>query len=652
MENQFEYLFSPIRVGKITLPNRIMFSAHSGRLHLFVDAPNEKALNYFEARAKGGAGLIVTAPNFPCWPTTMPFQAALERDESIPAYKKVADAVHKYGGKIFGQLAHFGSYAHSRNFGGGSTFAPSTISRLSPFYPMPRDMPREMDADDIKRFVGAFASAARRLEAAGYDGVEVGAMWGMLHNAFLSPILNHRNDQYGGSLENRMRFLLETLAAIRESVGVNFVVGSRFTGDEFADGGIQVDDAKEMAKKLEAEGLVDYVFSCAGLQGPQHVPSMYYPLAPFVYIAAEIKEVVSLPVVAVGRINDPVLAEGILANHQADIIGMVRGLIADPEMPNKAREGKLDEIRKCVGCNEGCFFPPWRYLPLSCAINPEAGREKEFAISPAQKKKNVLIVGGGVAGLETARVAALRGHRVNLYEKEDVLAKDLVTAAKAPGRVGWEDARRYFSYQMKLLGVDIHLGVTVTPEMILEEDWDAVVLATGATHEIPEIPGADSGNVVEMMQVLEGEIEVGKNVLVVAIQHHMHGLQMADFLTENDKKVKILTTSAYAGDRLDIFSVEDVYTRLIAKGVTFTPLTGVKEIRGNDVITYNVLTGAQGQIEGIDTVVFCTTGKANNALYRSLKGKFKGELYQVGQCASPRELLDSIYDGSFVGRAL
>jgi 2,4-dienoyl-CoA reductase-like NADH-dependent reductase (Old Yellow Enzyme family)/thioredoxin reductase len=651
MEDQFRNLFSPIQIGNVTLRNRILISAHVARFHPLADPPNERAVNYLETRAKGGVGLIVTSPNMPCWLTTAPHRAALESDSSIPAYKELADAVHRHGVKIFGQLSHFGNYANARFYGGGSTFASSALPRVSPFNPIARGIPKEMEIDDIHRFVEAFANAAWRLKEAGYDGVEIAAMWGMLLSSFLSPIFNRRGDQYGGSLENRMRFLLEIVAAVRERVGPDFVVGVRYTGDEFVDGGYTIEDGREIAKRLEATGHVSYLFACAGLTGTQHVPSMYYPLAPFVYLGAAIKEATSLPVIVVGRINDPILAENILANHQADMVAMVRALIADPELPNKAREGRLDEIRKCVGCNEGCLYAPWRHIPLACAMNPEAGREKELMITPPKTKKNVMIIGGGVAGLETARVAALRGHRVSLYEKEDILAKDLIVAAKAPGRKGWEDAQRYYVYQMKLLGVDVHFGVTVTSNMVLDKNCDAVVVATGTVPDIPDIPGADGDQVVEMKEALEEKVDVGQSVLVVAMQHHMHGLQMADFLTEKGKKVQLVTTSAHAGEEIDHFTVVDIYTRLLERGVTIKPLTGVKSIKKNVVTTYNVLTSVESQIEPVDTVIFCTNGKANDVLYRSLKGKVK-ELYRVGQCVSPRELLDSVYDGALVGRML
>ena len=649
MEQQFKHLFTPIKVGNVTLPNRLMMSAHVPRFNAPILEPNETYLNYIEARARGGVGLIVTSPHFIRWPTNRPFETAMESDGVIPGLKRIADTLHRYGTKVFAQLMHPGTFVSCRAVGGGSTFSPSGIPRKSPFMAMIQEVPYEMDVDDIHRFEEASASAASRVKQAGYDGVEVGAMSGLLLHSFLSPVFNRRTDQYGGSLENRMRFLSETIVAIRKAVGPDFVVGVRFVGDDFTEGGLTLEDAKEIARALEATGHVNYLFSCAGLEGSQHIPSMYYPLAPFIYITAGIKEVVNLPTVAIGRINDPVLAEQILANHQADIVAMVRALIADPDMPKKAREGRLDEIRKCIGCNEGCVMRPWLYIPLTCTVNPEAGKEKEYAITLATQKKSVMVIGGGAAGLEVARVAALRGHKVSLYEKEDCLAKDLMIAIKAPGRQGWDDARRYYIHQMSLVGVDVHLGVMVTPEMVLKEKFDAVVVATGASPYLPDIPGADGPNVVEMKEVLEEKVKVGQNVVVVALQQHMHGLQMADFLSEQGKKVELLTTSAFAGDRLDNFNLEDVYTRLLTKGVQFTPLTGVREIQGRRVVACNILTGMETVIEDVDAVVFCGHGRPNDALYRALKGKVK-ELYQVGQCVSPRELLDSIHDGAFVGR--
>ena len=650
MEQEFKYLFAPLKIGNITVRNRILLTGAETGYYPGASEPNEGAINYFQARAKGGIGLIVTSPHYVCWPTTLNLHTAYESDSVIPALKRLADAIHEYGTKVFGQLIHE-SRQNSRVMGGGSALSASAIPRTEPIYFASTEIPHEIDVDDIRRITIAYGTAAARFREAGYDGVEVRAVFGMLQASFLSPVMNQRTDEYGGSLENRMRFLIETIDAIRENAGRDFVVGVRFTGDELVDGGLTLDDTREIAEKLEATGNLDYLSPCAGAFGPAHLPSMYHPLAAFVYIPAGIKEVVNLPVFAVGRINDPVLAETILANHQADMIGMTRATMCDPEMPNKAREGRLDEIRRCIGCNEGCVEKLWQALPVSCSINPELGREKELAITPATKKKSVMVIGGGAAGLETARVAALRGHKVSLYEKNDVLAKELSIAAKSPRREGFEDAIRYYTYQMKLLGVDVHLQIVVTAEMVINENPDAVVVATGAVPFIPNISGADGDNVVEMRQVIQDEVEVGQNVIVADCQLHIYGMDVADILADRGKKVELLTQAIFAGGQLDWSTLQTLYTRLLSKGITITPLTKIKEIRGNRIIAYNVLTGAERQIEGIDTVVFCTDGKADDGLYRSLKGKVR-ELYEVGQCVSPRKLLDSVYDGTLVGRTL
>ena len=650
MAQEFEHLFSHLKVGELTLPNRIFCSAHLPRLSSDFGPPSDKAIRYYEAKAKGGIGLIITGGHYPVWPTTLARPTAYHSDDIIPGLKKMTDTIHQYNTKIFCQLGHPGNLPSSRVLQGGSLLSASGIPRKEPFGPLKPEIPHEIDRDDIGRTLEIFGQAARRVKEAGYDGIEVDAMYGKLTASFLSPAFNNRTDEYGGSLDNRMRFLLELIDSIRDNVGPDFVVGVRLTADEFYDGGTTLDDAKEIAKKLETTGKIDYLFPCAGAAGAPHVPPSYYPLAAFVYLAAGIKEVVSLPVFCIGRINDPVLAERILTDHQADMIGMTRASICDPEMPNKAQEGRLDEIRRCIGCLEGCVGRV-HTLPITCAFNPETGREGELVITPAASQKKVMVIGGGAAGLETARVAALRGHKVSLYEKEDVLAKELSIAARCPGREDFEEVTRYYTYQMNLLGVDIHLGVTVTPEFVLKENPDAVVVATGAVPYIPAIPGSDGQNVVEMRQVLQEEVEVGQNVVIVDCQSHIYGLDTADLLADRGKKVELLAEIDRVGDMLDHYTIESIYTRVLSKGVILTPLTGCKGIKGSAVITYNVLTGLERDIEGVDTVVFCTDGVSNDGLYRSLKGKVK-ELYQVGQCVSPRKLIDSIYDGTLVGREL
>jgi 2,4-dienoyl-CoA reductase-like NADH-dependent reductase (Old Yellow Enzyme family)/thioredoxin reductase len=571
-----------------------------------------------------------------------------------------AETVHQYGTKIFGQLGHPGSYITGRGGGGGATWGPSPTWRRNLFAPGWQEIAHEMDVDEIKRFVEDYGNAAKRFKEAGYDGVEIMSMAGMLQAQFLSPAMNIRTDEYGGSMDNRMRFLLETIDSIRDAVGPDFVLGVRFTADEFIDhvwwsrhSGQTLDDTKATAKKLEATGKLDYLFPCATAYGPAHVPPMYYPLGPFVYLSAAIKEVVGLPVFCNSRINDPTLAERILADHQGDMIGITRGIISDPEFPKKTRENRVEEIRKCIACNEGCTGSHYPRLPLCCALNVEAGREKDFVITPAENKKSIIVVGGGAAGLETARVAALRGHKVSLFETRDVLGAELILAAKVLGREGFEDAARYFTHQMTLRNVNIHLNTTVTPEMVLSQGSDVVVVATGALAFVPEIPGAESAdlNVVEMRQVLREEADVGEHVVIADYENHLYGLEVADFLANKGKKIQLLNESVFAGSMVDYHTIHVAYASVLSKGAIITPLTAIKKIQGSTVIAYNLLTNDETNIQEVDTVVVCTDGRANDALYRSLKGKVK-ELYRVGQCVSPRKLLDSVFDGYRVGRAL
>jgi thioredoxin reductase len=514
------------------------------------------------------------------------------------------------------------------------------------------EVPHEMDVDGIRRMAQAYGGAAYRMREAGYDGVEIAAFMGFLVASFMSPASNQRTDEYGGSLENRLRFPLEIIDAIRAAVGRDFVVGIRIDGDEYIDGGLTLDDMKVIAPKLEASGKLDYLNIGAGATAMPHIPPMYFPLGPFVYLAAGIKEVVSLPVFCGGRINDPMQAETILANNQADMIGMTRPLIADPELPNKAREGRLEEIRKCIACNDACkagLFEPM--VPLTCAINPDAGRERELAIKPATKKKKVMVIGGGAAGLETARVAALRGHQVALYEKEGELGGQLNIAAKAPGRIDFAEVTRYYTFQMKLLNVELHLECEATAETVKAVNPDAVVVATGSLPVKPKSLAANEVNVVDAREVLQERVEVGHSVLVVAEEHHIQALSVADFLSDRGARVEVLTEAVYAGSQLDSGNLTAIYTRLLTKGVVITPLTKIKEIRESTVTVFNVLSKAEVEIKGVDTVVIASLGKADDALYRSLKGEV-AEIYAVGDCLAPRKLRDSIWDGARVGRLL
>jgi mycofactocin system FadH/OYE family oxidoreductase 2 len=652
-EPEFRNLFSPIKIGTMTVPNRIVFPAHWTWLFGPHEAPNERLRHYFAARAAGGVGLIVTTPNLVWPPTTSGGYVATRDDEAMPAFKMISQAIHEHGARAVAQLVHLGPDTGVLE-SGGAGLAASAVGGISGLLPsiLGSDIPHEMDKDDIKQVVASYADTAYRMRETGYDGVEVSSAVGagMLLVSFLSPLTNRRTDEYGGSLENRFRLHTEIIDAVRIAVGPDFVVGLRLVGDMLVDGGTTLDDTKVLAAKVEASGKVDYLSICAGRAG--HIPAMLFPLGSFVYLAAGVKEVVNLPVICHGRINDPAQAERILNDNQADLVGMARALICDPEWPNKAREGRPDEIRKCIACNQRCYMNFQKRLPISCTLNPAAGREKELgAIVPATTKKKVMIIGGGAAGLETARVAALRGHRVTLYEKGKELGGQLNLAAKIPKREDFAEVPRYYTYQMNQLGVEVVLETEVTAEMVKEKNPDAVVIATGSLPTRPPVPGGDRANVVWVRDVLRGEATVGERVVVIAAEHHEQALGVANFLAGRGKKVELINHCLYAGIELDSGTMGFMYRQLLNQGGAITPLTRVKEIEEQAVVTLNVLTGAERRIEGVDSVVIAAIGQADDTLYRALKGEVK-EIYAVGQCLSPRLLPDSIWDGNRVGRWL
>ena len=446
MAQEFKHLFSPITIRSMTVRNRIYSSPHHP---LFIDRltglPGERMVEYWVAKAKGGIGMIGT------YLTEVHAHEELDvfrRPGAVEAFKSATDAVHQYGAKIICQIAHSGGQAG--NFFRKS-WAPSAL-------PVPDSravwyIPHEMTRDEIKATIDAYAHAATIVKKAGMDGVGIHGAHGYLVTEFMSPYYNRRTDEYGGSLENRMRFPLELIDAVRSAVGDDFVVGIRVNAEEFVDGGYTLDDFLVMAPMLVKTGKLDYLNVSVGtyISTATVIEPMYFPLDSFVYCAAAVKQVVDIPVFARGRITDPVQAEQILANNQADMVSMVRAIIADPEFANKAREGRVDEIRKCIGCNEGC----WRrgttdqtigvLSGITCTMNPVVGLEGQPGwgeLEPATVKKRVMVIGGGPAGLETARVAALRGHQVSLYDKGSELGGQTLIADKAPGRDGFLDLGR------------------------------------------------------------------------------------------------------------------------------------------------------------------------------------------------------------------
>ena len=484
MPERFPHLFSPIKIGNLTVRNRIVNTAHGTNFakdHMVTD----RHIFYHVERAKGGAGMgimestsVHPSYNIGVMDTIWSFD-----ERNIPQFRRLSQAVHQYGAKILVQINHGGRHSVS----GDSMLpqmAPSPIAAPELWEPG-AEVPHEMDEEEILQLVQAFGRAAAVVKEGGMDGVELHGGHGNLIHQFMSPWVNQRLDGYGGSLENRLRFAYEVIGEVRRQVGDDFVVGMRVSGDEFLSGGLALDDMKDVSRRLAATGKLDY-FNVSNSNYSNvrsmtaHIPPMYIAPAAFSYLWAEIKEAVDIPVIGIGRINSPDLAEWILEQGKVDMIGMVRELIADPHLPNKAREGRLDDIRTCVACMQSCIGRLERKLLISCIYNPVSGREQEWATSEAAAaSKKVLVVGGGPAGLEVARVASARGHDVTLHEKSQQLGGQVNAAAKAPHRGDFGEIALYLSRQVAKLGVEVVLGVEATEQIITRADPDAVVVATG-----------------------------------------------------------------------------------------------------------------------------------------------------------------------------
>ncbi|MBU4037126.1 MAG: FAD-dependent oxidoreductase, partial [Proteobacteria bacterium] len=479
MEGQFNYLFTPIKIGTKTIKNRIYFGPHGT---MFADKDyimDDRYVEYLRARAKGGAGLII-AGMMTVMENARDFAGIQEIHDKrvVPMLRKLAEAVHNEGATVLVQLCHTGRESDPE-LSRLPAWSPSAIPSCAMF----RDVPKEMEEEDIHEVVRAFKRAASFIKEAGLDGVEIHGGSGYLPQQFMSSITNIRTDEYGGSLENRLRFPMEVIDAARNAMGNNLILGIRLSGDDFIPGGNGIDDYKEIARQFEATGKIDFIH----VGGPFYEGiyglgmGMQVPLGFYTPHAVGFKEVVDLPVLNDFRINDPVQGEKILADGQGDMVGMIRALIADPELPNKAMEGRLEEIRSCIACDQGCIGRVFKGKSMTCLQNATVGLEQKIGtLAPVSAKKKVLIVGGGPAGMETARVARLRGHEVILYEKEKKLGGQVNIAVKAPGRAEFGGITRYLVKQMELLGVKVNLGVTATSELVAKENPDAVVIATGS----------------------------------------------------------------------------------------------------------------------------------------------------------------------------
>jgi mycofactocin system FadH/OYE family oxidoreductase 2 len=669
MQEQFRSLFNPLKVGPLMIRNRIMSAAHITRM---IDPGpisggpgfmGEQYAYYQAERAKGGVGLIICGYAGPHPSISQgAINAMMAYDKkAIPGFRLVTDTIHKYGATTFLQLAHTGSLILNTERSMMPPFSPSGLASA-----LGSEPPKIMEIEDIEEIIEYFGKSAENTKSGGFDGVEIHSTHGSLLQQFLSPVTNKREDEYGGSLDNRMRLLLQVITRVKGVIGENMALGVRLCGEEFFPGGLTPDDAKEIAIKLEDTDKVDYISISIGhgsFSSMWVAPTMYIPAGYAVYASAAIKRAVNhIPVFVAGRITDPVYAEKILSDGYADMVGMTRALIADPEWPNKALEGRLDEIRKCTGCNQNCLGRTPSGVHVGCTQNPAVGKEKEWGIGtlkPATKRKTVMIAGGGPGGMEVAWIAAARGHQVTLYEKTDKLGGQINLARKFPGCDEMDGYAYWRIQQMAKYKVKVVFEQEVTVELVDLEKPDAVVVATGSrpflgatTDWLPEpISGWKQDNVVSCEDILEERVNVGKRVVVLDIEGRTKGLPTADMLALQGKDVEFVTPLALPGAKQVGESRSFLQGRAAKNGVRFTPSSFITKISRNTITITNFLSKKERIEEGIDTLILVTHGKPNDELYFALKGRVP-ELYRIGNCVATRTVDRAIYQGHVVGRLL
>jgi len=629
-------LFEPITVRGMTLKNRIVMPP----MLVGVGFRSPRARAYYGERARGGVGAVITAG------TSVDLfvsDDARRRPGGVASFlealRLLADEVHGAGAKIGAQLWHGNTFPAGSGLGD---------SRGVPVAPSPRDNMRALTKAEIQAIVTTYANAAVKVREGGFDFVELHGAHGYLMCQFFSPADNRRNDEYGGNLEGRMRFGLDCVRATRAAVGPDYPIFFRIGAWEDRPGGITTADSARFAAELEKAGVDVMDVSVGHLPGPTitNHPSADQPQGTFVHLAELIKKAITIPVIAVGRINRPEVAEAVVAEGRADLVAIGRQLIADPYWAQKAESGRWDEIRPCLSCNT-CFDSGYRGVGLCCAVNPEAGKELESRLTPAPQKKRVLVVGGGPGGMEAATVAARRGHQVTLCEKDDRLGGQLLLAAIPPHKEAIAELNRQMAGQLQKAGVEVKLKCKATPDSIAQAKPDAVVVAAGSAPLVPEIPGVKGKKVVGAIEVLSGKARVGHRVVVLGGE--LVGCEVADYLAAQGKNVTITRRGPQMAVNLPSIERENLLGRLAQQGVTMLPGVKYEEITAQGL----VITDKEGKKRTLeaDTIVLAAGATPLSELAQKIKGKV-AEVHSVGDCVQPRKIAEAIEEGARVGRQL
>lgn len=641
----FEKLLSPVSIGKMEIKNRFVVPPMGTNFGNSDSSVSQQLIDYYTARAKGGFGLIVVEVTaIDPLGKAIPNEIGLWSDDFIPGFKKLVDEVHKYGAKIAVQLHHAGRQT-ARGVIDGQPVAPSAVP-----CPVMKDMPRELGTDEVYELIRKHREAAVRAKKAGFDAVEIHGAHGYLIAQFMSPYSNKRIDEFGGDFISRMKFPCEIVKGVRQDLGADFPILFRISADEKVHGGRTVHETKAIARLMEECG-VDAMHVSICTYGSMHwmfvppsVPQGFNTDA-----AAEVKRSVTIPVIAVGRIHDPYLAEDILLSGKADMISMGRASLSDPEIPNKVAENRIHEISPCIACLQGCvgnLFDP-DILKVSCLVNPLTGREGVISTDKTTNPKKVVVVGSGPGGLKAAYIAAQKGHTVTCYEKSTVLGGQFRVAGIPSTKHDILTAIKHYIAMGQKYGVSFKLGTEVTADLIEQEKPDVVILATGSVPLMPRIKGIENPRFLRAIDIIDGKSQAGEKVLVIG--GGMVGSETAEFIAERGSSVTILemlptiARDVPDGPRMYLIARLDEYG---VKAITGAKVTEFYD----DGVTY-LADGKEEVLAGYDSIVLAMGSCSYNPLEDKIRDKVP-EVYVIGDAIKARKAISATEEGLKIAASL